>query len=164
MPALRKPNILIVDDNPFNRELVSEVAKTEGFLVVEAKDGKEAILNIKKIHFNLVILDLLMPGMDGFETAKKIREMGITIPIVAVSALTMKQDLQSSIRSGCNEFLPKPVNIKKLRSILQKYTKDVPQKQEMISPLTDKDVLISSPFDFKGLNLVLVEEIGRAHV
>ena len=42
MPALRKPNILIVDDNPFNRELVSEVAKTEGFLVVEAKDGKEA--------------------------------------------------------------------------------------------------------------------------
>ncbi|MEA1967999.1 MAG: response regulator [Thermodesulfobacteriota bacterium] len=158
MPALIKPYILIVDDNPFNRELISEVANAEGFLVIEAKDGKEAISNIKKTNFSLVMLDLLMPGMDGFETAKTIREMGITVPIVAVSALTMKQDRQHSLRSGCNDFLPKPVNIKKLRSLLQKYIKDVPLKQKPISPLIDKDAFILSPSNFKGLNLVLVEE------
>jgi len=158
MPALEKPYILIVDDNPFNRELISEVAIAEGFLVKEAKDGKEAISKINKTHFNLVMLDLLMPGMDGFETAKKIREMGITVPIVAVSALTMKQDLQRSLRAGCSDFLPKPINIKKLRSTIEKYKKDTICDQQSLSPFANQISFVSSSPTFKELYLILVEE------
>ncbi|MCK5097127.1 MAG: response regulator, partial [Desulfobacteraceae bacterium] len=127
--------------------------------MTEAKDGKEAILNIKEIDFNLIMLDLLMPGMDGFETAKIIREMGMTIPIVAVSALTLKQDRQRSLSAGCNDFLPKPLNIKKLRLILKKYIKkNTPQEQKTTLPSVHKEFLISSAEAFKGLNLILVEE------
>jgi len=163
-PMLAKFHILIVDDNPFNRVFLSEVLNGEGFSVEEAKNGIEALLKINETDFKLIMLDLLMPGMDGFETAKKIREMGITVPIVAVSALALKQDRQRSLRAGCNDFLPKPIDVKQLRSIVKKYIQEAPgedlnsREAGSASLSINKDFFLSSSSPFKGLHLILVEE------
>ncbi len=156
MPVSRPPHILIVDDNPFNRELISDVAQLVGFIVQEAKDGHQALALIRDNRFTLVMLDLLMPGMDGFETARKIREMGIDIPIVAVSALTMKQDRQRSFRSGCNEFLSKPLDIKELKSLLITYASGGVAGTNP-SPMEQDPVRTTSKV-FGDTFLVLVEE------
>lgn len=161
MPDLAKPHILVVDDNPFNRVLMSEVLNSEGFSVTEAKNGIEALVKLNETDFKLIMMDLLMPGMDGFETAKKIREMGITVPIIAVSALALKQDRQRSLRAGCNDFLSKPIDVEQLRSIVQKYMREIsdrPIESETISMSAEKHSFIDSSSPFKGLSLILVEE------
>ena len=172
-----KPNILIVDDNPFNRMYITELLNAEGFVVEEAINGKEALLKLNKIDFKLIIMDLLMPGMDGFETVKKIRELGLTIPIVAVSALALKQDRQRSLRAGCNDFVPKPVDFQQLRSIIEKYLKEPSNSKDNHNAKEDYKICQNSnkeafnksssqvdepSFDkscpFKGYSLLLVEE------
>ncbi len=161
-----KPTILIVDDNPFSRMYISDLLLVEGFTVEEAVNGKEALFKINKRDFQLIIMDLLMPGMDGFETAKKIRELGITIPIVAVSAIALKQDRQRSLRAGFNDFIPKPIDLKQLRYIIKKYIKEPTKPTEVfylngefntISSLFNNDSVYLS-FPFKGYSLILVEE------
>jgi CheY-like chemotaxis protein/anti-sigma regulatory factor (Ser/Thr protein kinase) len=156
MPKI-KPHILIVDDNPFNRELISEVAHTMGFAVKEAKNGNEALLKIQEVDFNLITLDLLMPGMDGFETAEKIREMGISVPIIAVSALALKQDQQRSLNAGCNDFLPKPLENDKLRALLKKYKQKGTIEQNDLPRTNKSPVSISSDL-YIDFHLILVEE------
>ncbi|MBF0303362.1 MAG: response regulator, partial [Desulfamplus sp.] len=172
-----KPNILIVDDNPFNRLYITELLNAEGFVVEEAINGKEALLKLNKSDFKLIIMDLLMPGMDGFETVKKIRELGLTIPIVAVSALALKQDRQRSLRAGCNDFVPKPVDFQQLRSIIEKYLKEPSNSKDNHNAKEDYNIYQNSnkeafnksssqvdepSFDkscpFKGYSLLLVEE------
>lgn len=161
VPYLTPPRILIVDDNPFNRELLSEALLGEGLLVEEAQNGIEAISKIKTTDFNLILLDLLMPGMDGYETTKRIRQMGITVPIVAVSAIALKQDRWRSLHAGCNDFLSKPIDGKELQSILQKYVNHLPGeagKAGTTSSLAGKDDLQPAVSLFKGHHLLLVEE------
>lgn len=158
MPDSDVPHILIVDDNPFNRELISGVAEAEGFSVKEAQNGYQALELLGQSGFALVMMDLLMPGMDGFETTRKIREMGIDVPVIAVTALTMKQDRQESIRAGCDEFLSKPLDIGELKSILLKYTCAGPQKENNRVEAATEESYTDSSFGFKNMFLLLVEE------
>lgn len=123
-------SILIVDDNPYNRTLVSKVAIKEGYVAVEANNGREALEQIQKNEFALVILDLLMPEMDGFETAGKIRDMALDVPIIAVSALSSKQDRQNSIRAGCDAYFPKPLTVKIVKQILNDYADKKSEKEK----------------------------------
>ncbi|HKK90653.1 MAG TPA: response regulator [Desulfobacteraceae bacterium] len=160
MSASNTPHILIVDDNPFNRELISEVALAEGFAVKEAQNGHQALDMVKQTDFALVMMDLLMPGMDGFETTRKIREMGKDLPIVAVSALAMKQDRQESLRSGCNDFLSKPLDLQQLKTVILKYTQKKASTFENGMQNGDDDSLLLSLPGFEGLFLLLVEEDG----
>ena len=152
------PRILIVDDNPYNRELISGVAEVEGFSVQEAQNGYQALEMLRQSGFALVMMDLLMPGMDGFETTRKIREMGMDVPVIAVTALTMKQDRQESIRAGCDEFLSKPLDIGELKSLLLKYTVAGPPKENnRVSEATEESYTDSS-LGFRNFFLLLVEE------
>jgi len=152
------PRVLIVDDNPYNRELISGVAEAEGFAVQEAQNGYQALEMLRKTDFALVMMDLLMPGMDGFETTRKIREMGMDVTVIAVTALTMKQDRQESIRAGCDEFLSKPLDIGELKSLLLKYTAAGPQKENNRVTAATEESYTESSFGFENLFLVLVEE------
>ncbi len=158
MTASKIPRILVVDDNPFNRVLISDMVKLQGFAVTEANDGKEALSRIQKNDFDLIILDLLMPGMDGFETARHIRKMGLSVPIVAVSALALKQDRLNSLKAGCNDFLSKPLDFKGIQSILKKYVKERSEERKTEFPSLDNGASSSPPPLFKGGHLILVEE------
>ncbi|MBF0224397.1 MAG: response regulator [Desulfobacterales bacterium] len=151
--------ILIVDDNPYNRQLISAFIEAEGFNVIEASNGKDAIEKVNKDNFKIIFMDLLMPKMDGFEATSKLRKMGYKGAIIAVSALNLSQDRQRSFDSGCDEFLPKPILRQDLKLILNKYSKITDSHQQKIEATKQ----ISKKYDSNKLLLVEEDEIIREY-
>lgn len=115
--------ILIVDDHPSNLLVLKELLTPLGFDVVEARDGQEGIEQAVNTQPNLIFLDLLMPGMDGFETARVLRKMpGIAdTPIIAISASVFERNKVMGRAAGCDDFLTKPIEERSLIAILEKY-------------------------------------------
>ena len=98
------PHILIADDNPEIREIIKVLLTGEGFSVTEAKDGTSVLTEIKKQAFDLIILDIMMPGMNGYETCQSIREAS-NVPILFLSARTTDSDKILGFSSGGDDFL-----------------------------------------------------------
>lgn len=115
--------ILIVDDRSDNRSFLVNLLKSIGFELVEAKDGQEGLEQAIATHPDLILLDLVMPVLDGFEMARQLRrqEGFEAVPIIACSASTFDNDLQESLTAGCTDFTPKPIQSKDLFSKLQQY-------------------------------------------
>ncbi len=117
-----RKTILIVDDNSVNRLVVSEVLKPLGFLVIEAQNGREGLEQLDEYAPDLVITDIVMPEMNGYEFTRTIREFySKKLPILASSASVSLSDQSLAIAAGCNDFLEKPVDLEKLFLALQKY-------------------------------------------
>ena len=118
----KKPNILVVDDNKINRAVVVSYLQQLGFEIREASNGKQALEKVENLKPDLVLLDLVMPIMDGFETTKALKNnpQFKDLPIIAISANAMFDVQLSSYRIGCNAFLSKPIDLKILiKSIAQ---------------------------------------------
>ncbi len=101
--------LLIVEDDQFLRELICKKIKEQGYEVTEASDGEQGIKQIKEIKPDLVLLDLMLPGMDGFnvlEQAKKDPETS-SIPIIILSNLGQKEDIDKGMSLGAEDFLVK---------------------------------------------------------
>jgi PAS domain S-box-containing protein len=107
----RNPVILCVDDEEANLKLLEHMLVPRGYAVVGAASGKDALLQIKSQKIDLVLLDILMPGMDGFEVCRQIKEDQKLrdIPVILVTALSAKQDHIRGIEAGADEFLAKPI-------------------------------------------------------
>jgi len=101
--------ILLTEDNEANQLLIKEVLEKAGYSVDLAGNGKEAVEKIRRGNYNLVLMDMQMPVMDGYEATKTLREEGYKIPIVALTAHTMQGDEEKTIEAGCDGFLGKPV-------------------------------------------------------
>ena len=106
-----RKKILIVDDEPANRLILKETLK-QNYELFFANDGYKAIEITEQILPDLILLDVMMPGMNGFEVAKKIRENSRTrlIPIILVTALTEKEHRILGIEAGCDDFISKPID------------------------------------------------------
>lgn len=122
--------ILVAEDNALNREIVKVLLTEAGAEVTEALNGKEAVdkfLSSKVGYFDAILMDIMMPGLSGIEAAKLIRsserEDGALIPIIAMSANSLKEDKNASISAGINEHLNKPLDMDKVIEILYKYCK-----------------------------------------
>ncbi len=113
--------VLIVDDKSYNRSVIINLLEPLGFEVVEAEDGKQEVEKAKQLRPDLIITDLVMPVMTGFEAVEEIRKIAELkdTPIIAVSASVFGMDQQQSRMAGCNDFLPKPINVKRLFGIIQ---------------------------------------------
>lgn len=109
------PYVLIVDDNPEIREILSLLLSGEGFLTAEAADGPSALTQIKNIVFDLIILDVMMPGLDGYRTCKAIREV-TNAPILFLSAKTQEHAKVLGFASGGDDYLAKPFSYNELIS------------------------------------------------
>ncbi len=108
--------ILVVDDVPNNVKLLADLLKVRGYEVVTASDGDEALERVKDSHPDLVLLDVMMPRLDGYETCKAIRAdpaNGI-LPVVMVTALDPAQERIKGIEAGADDFLTKPINTQEL--------------------------------------------------
>ncbi|MDB9518875.1 ATP-binding protein [Roseofilum reptotaenium CS-1145] len=114
--------ILVVDDQTLNRTVVYEILTPLGFVISEAKNGREGLEKLVKVAPDLVMTDIMMPEMDGYEFAKGIRESySQDLPVLAVSASVSLGDQNLAIAAGCNEFLDKPLDMEKLFTVLKRY-------------------------------------------
>ncbi len=113
-----KPTVLVVDDDSRNLRLMEALLLPMGYRVLLAADGLEALNKVKEQRPDIVLLDVMMPRMDGFETARKLREDPDTsiIPIVMVTALKEVEDRVKALESGADDFLSKPVDKTELRA------------------------------------------------
>lgn len=105
-----RPRILCVDDEVQNLALLSAVLMPEGYEVIEAQSGEEVLKKIRTEQVDIVLLDVMMPGMDGFEVCQEIKrdKKYRNIPVVMITALAAKTDRIKSIEAGAEEFLSKP--------------------------------------------------------
>lgn len=107
------PSCLIIDDNEVNRELAAYLLVSDGFEVLEA-DGAQSALEMLSRHVpDVVLLDLAMPGMDGFALAALLRRASATaaLPLVAFTALALPREREAALAAGCNGCITKPIEI-----------------------------------------------------
>jgi len=113
--------VLLVDDGLDNQVLISTLLKRSGLQVDVVENGVQAIVKAFEKPFDLILMDMQMPVMDGYQATMKLREKGLTIPIVALTANTMKEHIQKSLDAGCNEYLGKPFKKSELLSLVERY-------------------------------------------
>ncbi len=115
--------ILIVEDNDDSRELAVKVLKNKGFATVEAADGEAAVETAISETPDLILLDISIPKMDGYEVAKKLKAMEkfADIPIVALTAHAMKGDREKVIGSGFEGYISKPINVREFPDQVKSY-------------------------------------------
>jgi two-component system, sensor histidine kinase len=117
--------VLVVDDNPINLAVAAQLVEKAGFRAHKAASGVEALEAVAAHDFALVLMDCHMPEMDGFTATERIRAMTAPVaqvPVVALTASTLPEDLEACRRSGMNEVLTKPVSLSTLTSVLQRLT------------------------------------------
>jgi CheY-like chemotaxis protein len=104
--------ILIADDNEQNCELLEAYLVTADYEIAMAFDGQETIDKVAEFHPDLILLDIMMPRMSGYEVCKQLKEGDDTrnIPILMVTALNEMGDIEKAVNAGCDDFLTKPVN------------------------------------------------------
>jgi CheY-like chemotaxis protein len=113
--------ILVAEDDAANQNLFEVLLKKMGCQFVIVSDGKEAVEKVTAENFDLVLMDIQMPVMNGCDATKAIRRAGITTPIIAVTAFAMVGDSKKCLDAGCDDYLSKPINQKELMEMLQKY-------------------------------------------
>lgn len=108
--------ILLVEDNEFNRDMLSRRLIKQGFDVVTAENGKQALEMTLSEKPDLILLDLSLPFLTGWEVAKKLKELEETkhIPIIALTAYAMDKDKELALKAGCNDFETKPIEFPRL--------------------------------------------------
>ncbi len=122
--VMLKGNVLVVEDNPVNQKLMVIFLEKTGFNVTVAGNGQEAVDIVSSgKEFDIIFMDIHMPVMDGVSSTKEIRAKGINIPIIALTANVIKEDMDNFIASGMNKHVAKPINFDKLQEVLLQYVK-----------------------------------------
>ena len=125
---MSKKQILCIEDNPTNMLLVARVVGAEAHHLIKADDGETAIalLNEGPVP-DLILLDVNLPGMSGLDIARGIRagtigdgsEAYLNVPIIALTANVLEGDREKCLEAGCNDYMPKPLNIRTLRELMR---------------------------------------------
>jgi len=111
-------HILLAEDEDIYQEVIERYINTMGLHLTIVDNGKKCIEEAKEDAFDIILMDIEMPEKNGFETTQEIRRRGINIPIIAVTANTWREDRINSIKSGMNDFLAKPFNIRKFSQMI----------------------------------------------
>jgi PAS domain S-box-containing protein len=142
---LHAKKVLLVEDNDTNRMLANKFITRWGADIDTAVNGHEAVEKVKQGGYDIVLMDLQMPVMDGYEATQKIRTLGFTkekLPIVALSAYTSEEDRKHVLASGMNDFIPKPIDLKELYRKLMINLGLVPgDKEEMPEAPVEEGIL-----------------------
>ena len=115
--------ILVVDDNPANLRLLRMLLVGEAYEVRTAGDAAEALALVSEFHPRLILMDLQMPDMDGFELTRRLKADGATreIVIVALTAYAMKGDEERARAAGCDGYVSKPIDTRALPSVIARH-------------------------------------------
>jgi two-component system cell cycle response regulator DivK len=118
--------ILIVDDNQDGRELVVKILKNRGYQMIEAVDGEEALEKAIAENPDLILMDISIPKIDGYEVTKRLKSQ-VTFkntPIIALTAHAMKGDREKALEAGCDGYISKPIDIHELPDQIKSYLKN----------------------------------------
>ncbi|MBF0441730.1 MAG: response regulator, partial [Oligoflexales bacterium] len=116
---LRGIHLLVVEDMEENQILMERTLKMVGVILDMASDGEEAIRKALSNDYDIVLMDIQMPRMDGYTAVKNLREKGYNRPIIAITAYAMKEDMEKSLAAGCDAHLAKPVDRRKMMSTFE---------------------------------------------
>ena len=164
--------ILLVEDNAINQLIVSTCLRKWGMMVTVANHGKEALVLIQSRDFQLVLMDLQMPEMDGYESTSKIRSMEDpyfkTVPIISFSASSLIDTKEKALKFGMTDFIGKPLMMDELRTKIDTYTMNTPvQSASALRPLfVDFKLHADNDPDFKleliELMIANLEELKKS--
>lgn len=117
--------ILIVDDNEDSRELVKKILKKHDYEVIEAVDGEDAIAKAIAYRPDLILMDISIPKIDGYEVTRRLKQRPDfkNIPIIAFTAHAMRGDQEKALQAGCNGYISKPINVKEFPKQIEIYLK-----------------------------------------
>ncbi len=166
--------ILVIDDDPGLSELVGEYLTARGFRVALSPDGSAGLERLRAGGIDLIILDVMMPGMDGFEVCREIRKLG-AIPVIMLTARGDEMDRIVGLEMGADDYLPKPFNPRELLARIKAVLRRAAAPRETDSAITavgiridparreatvDGDELVLTTTEFEILR-VLVASAGR---
>lgn len=106
--------IMVVEDDPVLRDLMGDYLQENGYEAVLAKDGAQAMEQLDQIHVDLIICDVMMPGMDGFTLTRELREAGFTLPILMATAKESLADKREGFQAGADDYMVKPVDFEEM--------------------------------------------------
>ncbi len=111
-------NVLYIEDNPDNMVLVKRALEARGYTLLEAVNGLSGVSMAETREIDLVLLDINLPDIDGYEVARRIRNSGRSklayVPIIAITANALKGDAEKALAAGCDVYMSKPINIREL--------------------------------------------------
>jgi signal transduction histidine kinase len=141
MKRAAQGNLLVVDDNEMNRDMLSRRLKREGYTVTLAEDGHQALDLIKTQKFDLILLDIMMPGLSGFEMLPMIRQQHsiAELPIIMATAKDQSEDIVEGLKLGANDYVTKPIDFPVLLARLQ-----IHLKLKTLAQLKDEFLRIAS--------------------
>jgi CheY-like chemotaxis protein len=115
------PNILLVEDDEMNRDMVARHLKWEGYRVITAANGAQAVALAQTERPDLIVMDMGLPVMNGWQATHRIKEAPETsaIPIIALTAFALSEDRRRCIDAGCDEYQSKPINFPQLLTKIQ---------------------------------------------
>jgi two-component system, cell cycle response regulator DivK len=118
-------NILYIEDNPDNMVLVKRVLQAQGYCLFEAKNAMEGLAIAESQELDLILLDINLPDLDGYEVARRLRKSEkhklAYVPIIAITANALKGDAEKALEAGCDLYISKPINILELRARVGAY-------------------------------------------
>jgi two-component system cell cycle response regulator DivK len=115
--------ILVVEDQEDNRQIIRDMLAATGYEIVEAESGEEALAAVAKQRPDLILMDILLPGIDGYEVTRRIKADPAlrSIPIIAVTSYALSGEEQKARAAGCDEYVPKPYSPRQLLAKIRQY-------------------------------------------
>jgi CheY-like chemotaxis protein len=153
--AVRGASILLVEDNLANQIVAREFLEVRGMKVTIANHGAEALTKLKTMHFDLILMDIQMPVMDGYEATMAIRKLpqGMDTPIIAMTAHAMVEEQQRCLKAGMNDHMAKPFDVEQLDQVLIRW---ISQKQSKAGPqqsTAPRPVAVDGPVAIDGIDV-----------
>jgi CheY-like chemotaxis protein len=128
-------DILVVDDHPINLELLVSLLEAHGYRVRTACDAPSALESIRVLRPDLILMDLQLPGLDGYGLTRKLKAVAATadIPIIAVTSYAMAGDRQKALAAGCNEHVAKPIDTRAIPGVVARFLLPPADRSEVSS-------------------------------
>ena len=123
------PKVLVADDALFTRKVLREILESEGYEVIEATNGREAVEKFQTERPDLVLLDVSMPEMDGLTTLHAIKEIDSEAKVIMVSAMGQSSTVQEALKSGACDFVVKPFRPNQIRELISRWVSATSRQQ-----------------------------------
>jgi len=120
--------VLLVEDNAMNRRMAEFLLRSKGFTVYQATTGEEALLMAREELPDLIVMDLQLPGMDGYAATRTLKADALTrhIPVVAMTAYAMTGDRERALAAGCDGYITKPIDTQEFPRVVARYLASSP--------------------------------------